>query len=354
MSEPRLLQDIRNEPQSLAHVLSHQFGEGYGALLEAARCVLEARKVVITGMGASLFAAYPLQYELAAMGIHSMVIESGELLHYQQRLCSHAVVLLVSRSGESIEIAKLLPLLKKISRRVIGVTNEPGSRLARDSDIVLIVGSLADELIAIQSYTGTALALMLLAGAVAGILSGTRRQIEALLSELPALIAANLEEIRSWDDFLDTPVGIHLLARGPSCASALEGALLFNETAKVQATGISSGNFRHGPVELVDVNFRGLIFAPSGGTRELNLSLAQDLLRFGGKVRVIGPADALCGTLPHVEVPAVSEKFAPLAEIIPVQIAALRLAQLNGLPLGKFRHAPLVARDEATFPPSAP
>jgi hypothetical protein len=39
--------------------------------------------------------------------------------------------------------------------------------------------------------------------------------------------------------------------------------------------------------------------------------------------------------------------------VIPFQLAALRLAQLRGLNVGRFRYAPQVAHDEATFDPPA-
>ena len=38
--------------------------------------------------------------------------------------------------------------------------------------------------------------------------------------------------------------------------------------------------------------------------------------------------------------------LAPLLEIVPVQVAAARLAQLRGIALGSFRFAPQVAIDE--------
>ena len=49
------------------------------------------------------------------------------------------------------------------------------------------------------------------------------------------------------------------------------------------------------------------------------------------------------------ELPAVPEMLAPLFEIVPVQVAALRMAELRGIPPGSFRYAPQVAVDEATF-----
>lgn len=344
MNEPRLLQDIKNQGQSLAHVLAYQFAEGHPALLEASALLRDARKIVITGMGASLYASLPLQYQLASMGMNCLIADSSELLHYQQRFCADAVVILVSRSGESGELTKLLPQIKKIASRTIAVTNAPESMLAAGADLVLIIGSFEDERMAIQSYTGTLLTLMLLASVVAGDLDQVREKLNHVL----ATISTELEGPQFWDGFLDPACPIYLLGRGPSYASALAGGLLFSETAKHPAIGMTCGNFRHGPVELVDSNFRGIIFAPHGKTRELNLALAESLERFGGKVLVIGPRDKEHGRLQFIDVPT-SDRLAPLAEIIPVQFGALYLAKLKKLPIGTLRYIAQVTRDEVAF-----
>jgi glucosamine--fructose-6-phosphate aminotransferase (isomerizing) len=127
----------------------------------------------------------------------------------------------------------------------------------------------------------------------------------------------------------------------------MEGALLFNEVAKTSSTAMGAGDFRHGPVEIVNHDFRGLIFAPDSPTSELNRALARDLRSFGGSVRVIGPA---CGEAaefwPTAPVP---DCLAPLVEIVPVQFAALRLAQWRGIIPGRFRYVPQVTTSELAF-----
>jgi glucosamine--fructose-6-phosphate aminotransferase (isomerizing) len=304
--------------------------------------------VLITGIGASQYASFPLEYLLCAHGIEAVVIEAGEFLHYQHPAYRDAVVLIVSRSGESIEIAKLLQLLKG-RQTIIGVTNEPDSLLAKTADCPLLIGSLCDEMVAIQTYTGTLLALYLLGGAITRQFELALEAVRSLQPEFARVIAENMDAIEEWDRFLDPIHPIYLLARGPSCATALEGALLFNEIAKIPAVGLPVASFRHGPVEVVDKDFRGIIFAPQGATQEMTLSLGRDLIRFGGRICVIGPGPGLAGSHPALEVPAVQDSLAPLFEVVPIQVAALRMAQLRGIVPGSFRFTAQVARDEASF-----
>ena len=344
----RLAHNILAQSDSISCVLQQQCGEGLSALLQAASLLRSGKRVLITGIGASMFASIPFEYFLSSHGIDVVIIEAAELLHYRHEAYRDAVAVVVSRSGESVEIAKLLAILKG-RQPIIGVTNEPASLLSQKADVNLHLGSLPDEMVAIQTDTGTLLTLHLLASAATNTLDAAKDEIETFRPEFWQLIATSFDALCGWDTFLETASPIYLLARGPSCASALEGALLFNEVAKIPAVGMPAASFRHGPVELVDHSFRGLIFAPQGRTRDLNIALGRDLARFGGHVRAIGPSQEAVPGLEWCNIMALPETLAPLFEIVPVQVAALRMAQLRGIPAGSFRYTPQVATDEASF-----
>ncbi len=351
MTTSVLAENILAQADSLSGVLEHQCGEGAASLAQAAALLQSGRRVVIAGMGASLFASLPLEYFLCAQGINAVAVEAGELLHYRRAGFRDSVMVVVSRSGESVEITRLLQERSGQSS-IIGICNEPASTLARNADVNILVGSRDDEMVAVQTYTGTLLTQYLLAGTVAGTAKTDSNTARDLLPAFEQLVRHSVDNLHSWDDFLAGASDVYLLARGPSCASALEGALLFNEVAKTAAVGMAAGSFRHGPVEVVDSNFRGVVFAPHGGTHELNCSLAQDLARFGGRICVIGPSvEAAEERLETCRIPETAEMLAPLFEIVPVQVAALRMAELKGIRPGSFRFAPRVALDEANFNP---
>lgn len=343
MNKPQMPEDIRNQPASLAGVLDHQFGAGENALGLAATYVSAARRVVVTGMGASLFASMPFVSGLTGQNLNTTIIEASELLHYQTETCRNSVVVLVSRSGESIEVLKLLPILRELGATAIGVTNEPGSTLAQSADVPLFVNSQNDEMVAVQSYTGTVLALLLLAGAALGrSVDDLRQEAKAVVRECADLVSSFLDGDYDWRDFFDGTCVVHVLGRGPSVASVHEGALLFNETAKLASVAATPGAFRHGPVEIVDGTFRAILFATHERTRELDYGFASDLSRMGAKVNVV----AAGGTWP---IPDVPEFYLPLVEIIPVQVAALRAAELRGVRPGQFRYVAKVTSTETGF-----
>jgi glutamine---fructose-6-phosphate transaminase (isomerizing) len=351
MNHPPLVENILAQSSSLPDAAAHQFGAGSLSLQQASQLVRAANHVVIAGMGASQFASIALGGSLARHGIPASVIEASELLHYGFPALSYgSCVIAVSRSGESVEIVKLLPVLRAQGASIIAVTNDAASSLARGADAVLLLNCPPDQIVAIQSFTATALVLGLLGAASFRELDRARVGLDAAFAQLPAWIASILDASASWTGFLDPATPLYFLGRGPSLASVREGVLLMHETAKMAAVGMSSAEFRHGPVEALGPEFRAVVFGTARPTVALDLALARDLTRLGAQIRWIGPLadDArdleLCPW--HTEFP---EAFANVFEIIPVQIAAYRMAELRGLPIGKFRFAPQVTTTETGF-----
>ena len=145
---------------------------------------------------------------------------------------------------------------------------------------------------------------------------------------------------------------IYFLARGGSLASAMEGSLLIHEASKYSAVWMEAGQFRHGPVEAIHKNMIVFIFSPLDAIRNLAHNLAGDIHKAGGSSILIGPSHDFQGKfLAHVDwlVPICPKALQPVLEIIPVQAAAIRFAELRGLELGKFFFAPQVTRDETGF-----
>jgi glucosamine--fructose-6-phosphate aminotransferase (isomerizing) len=317
-------------------------------MLEAAALLRSQKRVLITGIGASMFASVPLEYALCAQGIDATLIEAAELLHYRHNAYRDALWIVVSRSGESIEIKRLLEIAAN-RQTVIGVTNEPESQLARQANVTLLIGSQPDEMVAIQTYTGTLLALHILLRLMHASPDAVSSEIQGLLPRFAAQVKMDLEHQRDWDAFLEPPSPMALLARGPAMASALEGALLFNEIAKFPAFATPMASFRHGPIEVADAKFRGVLFASGEHTRELNIALGEELTRFGATVRMVGSSGGLYPALCWHETPQTPEDLAPLFDIVPLQVAATRLAELQGIWPGSFRYTPQVAVDEARF-----
>ncbi len=95
-------------------------------------------RLIVSGVGKSGLIAKKIAGTLTSTGTPSFYLHPVEAVHGDLGLVSREdVVIFVSKSGMSDELAKLLPSLRKIRITIIAVTGECDSFLARNSDIVL-------------------------------------------------------------------------------------------------------------------------------------------------------------------------------------------------------------------------
>ena len=356
MNHVPMLGDILGQPASLQEVISHASSAGLLVMAEVAKMVHACSgKIIIAGMGASLFAAMPLAQALEAAGYRIVLKESSELLHFgKSSFRKEDLAILISRSGGSVETVELAAMLNQHGVRTIGVTNLPSSPLEGLVTLNLSVNSQPDELIAVRTYTGTMLALLLLGEQITGLGEPELAfQCESLLPTLNRYIHHSLEQSDRWERFFSGGTPLYILGRGSALAAGCEGALLFHETAKAATIAMSSGQFRHGPVEVVSPEFRALIIGTSGAAAWLDWQLAKNLQLMNGSVVWLGPS--LEAAEPNVDrlvswpedLPAI---LTPLFDVVPLQVAAYRTALWKGLRPGAFRYASEITENESGFP----
>lgn len=99
------------------------------------RCV---GRVVVTGMGKPGFVGQKISATFSSLGIPSLWLHPAEAAHGDLgRVTGQDVVIALSHSGETDEILHLLPGLRRQGARLIAVTGQPSSRMARLADVVL-------------------------------------------------------------------------------------------------------------------------------------------------------------------------------------------------------------------------
>ncbi len=104
-----------------------------------------AGNVITTGMGKSGLIAQKLSATLASTGTPSFHLHPAEALHGDLgRVGKSDVVIALSNSGQAEEIRRLVPEIKSIGAKLIGITRDPESSLGRHSDCVLRLGALPE------------------------------------------------------------------------------------------------------------------------------------------------------------------------------------------------------------------
>ena len=101
--------------------------------------------------------------------------------------------------------------------------------------------------------------------------------------------------------------------------------------------GLSAGQFRHGPLELADPNLLLWLIAGGPSYAELDVAFACDLVGFGAHVAVTGLRQRAPGAF-EIPAPEGSGLTEPIRHIIPIQLAAIVIAESAGLEPGVFRN----------------
>ena len=97
-------------------------------------------RVIISGMGKAGLIGRKIAATLSSTGTPAIFMHSAEAVHGDLgQVIRQDVLLLISQSGETEETTRLLPLIKKIGTKIITITGNPNSTLAKHSDVVLNV-----------------------------------------------------------------------------------------------------------------------------------------------------------------------------------------------------------------------
>jgi glucosamine--fructose-6-phosphate aminotransferase (isomerizing) len=383
------LRDILRQPDELQRTLDHLSEAGRSTLDAAVAAVRAARHVYLTGIGSSWHAGLNVSalFQLGARPVY--LVDASELVQFAA-IPAESVLIVISRSGRSVEIVQLLAKARESGAKVIGITNAADGALAREAQIAIVVPVAMDHAISVNTYTTLALAAGVLAAAVVAktaakeFLQGlkpnpgtssmsdlkVRPPNEVGLADSPSgMLVASLADslskafaaaggaIPGWQaqieksEWLAPKSVTYFLARGSSLGSAYEARLMWEEGVKSPATAMGAASFRHGPQEIVEKDMRFGIWLDGARMREQDLALARDLRKLGALVMLIGqrlPEDA--GDLVF-QLPEIPSEWQFLIDIIPAQLVAERLARLSGSDPDSFRLCSFVVEDEAGLLP---
>ena len=133
---------LRIEARAVA-ALVDRLGSEFG---QACRIILACTgRVVVSGMGKSGHVGGKIAATLASTGTPAFFLHPAEASHGDLGMVTRGdVVLAISHSGETAELLTILPLFKRMDARLVAMTGNPGSTLARAADAHLDVSVPAE------------------------------------------------------------------------------------------------------------------------------------------------------------------------------------------------------------------
>ncbi len=142
--------------------------------------VKTGNKVIFSGVGKNAHIAEKLTGTLNSIGVPSCFLDPTQALHGDLGLCASGdLAILLSNSGATGEMLRLLPLFEKFGLRTVALTGAPASELARGADFRLIYSAPREACPLALAPTASTTAALALGDALAMVLlesSGLTRE----------------------------------------------------------------------------------------------------------------------------------------------------------------------------------
>ncbi len=327
--QSRLEQEIREQ----GAVLEARTEPGWQAAREAVELLRapEITQIVISARGSSDNAARYAQY-LFGLDARLPVALATPWLYEGERapLLRGAAVISISQSGQSPDVISVARAARSQGRPSIAITNDPGSPLAAQADVV--VPMLAGPELSVAA-TKTYLASLHAIAQISTLLGeqpGRARWFAQLPELTRQMTDAQLAQRARFDPLRELG-SLTVVGRGLQFATAHETAIKLRELTGLQGEAFSLPDLLHGPVAALDE--RAAVWALSIGERRQPTADEFTRLRRRAGLAIAISDNPEVLALADISValsPELPDWLTPLLAVIPAQAAALRLAEGRG------------------------
>ena len=138
MIKERAIETLKIEATAIENLIERVDDEFVAAVEEILRC---KGRVVVTGMGKSGHVGRKIAATLASTGTPAFFLHPAEAYHGDLGMVTeNDIVVAISNSGESSEIVNILPVIRRIGAKIIGMCGRKTSSLGKNSDYFINIG----------------------------------------------------------------------------------------------------------------------------------------------------------------------------------------------------------------------
>jgi len=147
-----------------------------GSIVRAAELILRCRgSVIVTGMGKAGLVGQKLAATLASTGTRAFPLHPAEAVHGDLgRIRQGDIVLALSQSGETEEVVRLIPALRRLGATLVAVTERTTSLLGRQADLTIALGPIEEACPLGLAPSASTTALMAVGDALALLVARSR------------------------------------------------------------------------------------------------------------------------------------------------------------------------------------
>jgi glucosamine--fructose-6-phosphate aminotransferase (isomerizing) len=307
-------------------------------------------KVFIVACGSSYHAGLMAKYAIEHWARIPVEIDiASEFIYRDPVLDSTTLVIGVSQSGETADTRLAMEEAHRQGAKVLVICNVVDSSMARGSDAVLYTRAGPEIGVAatkthLAQITALEIFALYLAQARGTLSPGEARKLFDAMGVLPDKVAVALERGADVEAvaarYRDSPSFI-FLGRQVGYPVALEGALKLKELSYLRAEGFPAGELKHGPIALVEEGTVVIGVATRTPTWKKMMSNVTEVKSRGATVVLVandGDEETARQADAVLWVPQTEYLFAPIIDVVPMQMFAYHLARLHGLDVDRPRN----------------
>jgi glutamine---fructose-6-phosphate transaminase (isomerizing) len=342
-----MLKEIFEQPNVVKETLAGRIDESNDVQIGSELGVHDSfframTKISITGCGTAYHAGMVGMYLMRALCRLPVEMELASEFRYGDRLMDpRTLTIAMSQSGETADTIEAVRIAQEAGSPILGICNVVGSHLSRLADGTLYTrGGPEIGVAATKTYLSQTIAMVLLAvylARVRGTMPVERlREIAENTKLLPAAIDVVLntsDRIKKVARRIRRARSVLFIGRYVNFPTAIEGALKLKEISYIHAEGYAAGEMKHGPIALLDSKVPVVGIMTDGRVREKMLSnLMEAKAREAPIIVVANHGDEEAAAIAdHVFwVPRVDELLSPVVNVVPLQLLAYHIADIDG------------------------
>lgn len=306
-------------------------------------------RIILTGCGTASHAAMVGEYVIEALAHVPVEIEFASEFRYRNLpLPKDTLVFCISQSGETADTLAALRESQRKGLRTLGICNNVGSTIARESDGGVYMHAGPEIGVAATKSFTSQVSILTLIGLLLGRIrhmsttEGLRLidELEALPDKVRRILAIN-DHIKSVAEKYAHSTAMMFLGRQFNYPVALEGALKMKEISYIHASGHPSAELKHGVIALITPELPSVFIAPEDSVLEKNISNIEEVKARKGPIISIGTEG--CSKLEKISdafipIPACPDYLSPILTSIPLQLLAYHTAVHLGCDVDKPRN----------------
>lgn len=352
--EDFMLKEIHEQPQALRNTISGRVSlenDIYLQDIKVSKDILQRTdRIFIVGCGSAYNVGLIGKYLFETFVKIPVEVDIASEFRYRKPLVTNkSLVIIISQSGETADTLAALRNCKAIGSTIIALTNVVGSSVSRESDYVFYTLDGPEISVAsTKAYITQMTCLYMITMAFSNLLNTVKpnrlNKLKEELLNLPEKIDSVLEQkntIKSIANKLYTEKDVFYLGRGIDYNIALEGALKLKEISYIHAEAYAGGELKHGPIALIEKDKKVIALITQESLKEKMINNILEIKSRGAYIIGIcfeGTTDLNQVLNEVIYIPKTMDIFAPVLEVVVLQLLAYYTAKLKKCDIDKPRN----------------